>query len=139
MTAATVAAPAGSINFGFKQSNVGLTAFPLYHDWLTAQTDEVNDTVEFGYLPPGITVIGMLNVSADLDSGSALRQTIKLGTTNIVATDDLASAGGNGEAYFFAPVALTVPTLVSVVTTTGATGHQNGRQYLTFLYYSTST
>lgn len=137
MAAATVAAPAGSINLGYKQSNVGLTAFTLSHAWLTAETDDVNDEVEFGYLPAGITVFGMFNVVADLDSGTALRHTIKLGATNIVATDDLASAGG-GEAYFFAPITLTAPTLVSVVTTTPATGHQNGTQYLTFLYHSTS-
>lgn len=138
MVAATVAAPAGSINFGFKQSNVGLTAFTLSHAWLTAETDETNDTVEFGYLPAGITVFGLLNVVDDLDSGTALRHTIKLGTTSLVTADDLCSAGG-GEAHFFAPITLTVPTLVSVVTTTGATGHQNGTQYLTFLYHSTST
>jgi hypothetical protein len=138
MTAATVAAPSGSQNFGFKQHGVGLTAFTLSHAWLTAETDETNDTVEFGYLPSGITVIGLLNYVGDLDSGTALRHTIKLGSTSLVTADDLASAGG-GEAHFFAPIVLTVPTLVSVVTTTGATGHQNGTQHLTFLYHSTST
>jgi len=139
MAAATVAAPAGSINFGFKQSNVGLTAYPLSHAWVTAETDDVNDTVEFGYLPAGITVIGLLNVCADLDSGTGtLRHTIKLGATSIVTTDDLCAAGG-GEAHFFAPIALTAPTLVSVVTTTAANVHANGTQYLTFLYHATST
>jgi hypothetical protein len=135
MTAATVASPANSIYFGNKLSNVALTPQTLHHDWLTAETDEANDIVGFGYLPTGVTVIGCLNVVADLDSGSALRQTIKIGSTTVVATNSLASAGGQ-ESYWITPLVLTAPAEVTVTTTTGATGHQNGRQYLTFLYYS---
>ncbi len=135
MTAATVAAPANSINYGNKMSNVGLTPFTLSHAWVTAETDEANDVVEFGYLPGGVIVVAVLNASADLDSGSALRQTIILGTTDLKTGSTVASAGG-GEMIAIVPQTLLVPTLVSVKTTTGATGHQNGVQYLTFLYYS---
>lgn len=135
MTAATVAAPANSIYFGNRMSNVGLTAFTLSHPWLTAETDEANDIVEFGYLPAGIIVVACLNASADLDSGSALRQTITLGATDIKTGSTIASAGG-GELIVMTPQTLTDPTLVKVKTTTGATGHQNGTQYLTFLYYT---
>lgn len=135
MTAATVAAPANSIYQGNKLSNVGLCATTYSHAWLTAETDETNDTVEFGYIPAGVVVVGLLNYSADLDSGSALRQTLKIGTTSVKTGSTVASAGG-GEVLAFAPIATTAPTLVSVVTTTGATGHQNGVQYLTVLYYS---
>jgi hypothetical protein len=136
MTAATVAAPKNSIYFGNKLSNVGLTPQTLSHTWLTAETDEANDTVEFGYLPAGVTVIGVLNYSADIDTGtSALRQTIKLGTTELKTGSTIASTGG-GEFIAITPQVLTTPTLVSVVTTTGANAHTNGVQYLTFLYYS---
>lgn len=140
MTAATVAAPAGSINYGFKQSNVGLTAFTLSHAWLTAETDEINDAVEFGYLPGGITVIGVLNRCADLDSGGSpsLTQTLTIGSTAVFTDDDLCQAGG-GEAHFITPLVLTAPTLVKVTTTAAAATHANGTQYLTFLYHSTST
>lgn len=104
MTAATVAAPDGSIR-------------------------------EFGYLPGGVTVIGCCNAGADLDSGSALRQTITVGSTDIKTGSSAASAG-TGEFIPMVPLVLTAPTLVKVTTTTAATGHQNGVQYLTFLYYS---
>jgi len=136
MTAATVSFPASAgPAFGPKNSHSGLTAYTLSHAWLTAETDEANDTVEFGYLPGGVTVVGFCNYTADLDSGTAYRQTIKIGTTSVLATDDLASGGG-GEFWAITPQVLTAPTLVSAVTTTGATGHQNGTQYLTFFYYS---
>lgn len=136
MTAATVAAPATSYFFGNKVPNTGLTCMTLSHAWLTAETDEANDTVEFGYLPAGVIVVGFFNKVADLDSGTALRQTIKIGTTAILTADDLA-AGGGGEAWAITPYKTgTAPALVSVVTSTGATGHQAGTQYLTFLYYS---
>ena len=134
MTAATVAAPANSINFGTKESNRGLTSYTMSHAWLTAETDEANDAVEFGYLPAGVTVIAFANVVADLDSGTALRQTISIGSTDFTA-NALASTGGNAVTYIV-PLVLTAPTLVKVTTTTGATGHQNGTQYLTFLYSS---
>jgi len=135
MTAATVASPANSIYFGNRLSNVALTPFTLSHAWLTAETDEANDIVGFGYLPGGVTVVGMLNASADLDSGTALRQTIKIGSTTVIGTDAGASTGG-GFAHWITPLVLTAPAEVTVTTTTGATGHQNGTQYLTFLYYS---
>ena len=135
MTAATVAAPTYSHRFGNKLSNTGLTCQTLSHAWLTAETDEANDTVEFGYIPGGVVVIGFLNKCADLDTGTAIRHTIKLGTTSLVTADDLCSTGG-GEFHAITPQVLTAPTLVSVVTTTPATTHANGTQYLTFLYYS---
>ncbi len=135
MTAATVAAPNNSINYGNRMSNVGLTGFTLSHAWLTAETDETNDAVEFGYLPGGVIVVACLNASADLDSGSALRQKITVGSTDIKTGSTVASAGG-GELIVMTPQTLSVPTLVTVTTTTAATGHQNGVQYLTFLYYT---
>ena len=136
MTAATTAAPANSYFFGNKLPNTGLTCQTFSHAWVTTETDETNDTVEFGYLPAGVVVVGFFNRVADLDSGTAYRQTIKIGTTTILATDDLA-AGGGGEAWAITPYSTgSTPALVSAVTTTGATGHQNGTQYLTFLYYS---
>ena len=58
MTAATVAAPTYSHRFGNKIPNAGLTCQTFSHTWLTAETDEENDTVEFGYVPAGVVVIG---------------------------------------------------------------------------------
>ena len=138
MTAATVAYPAAAgPQFGNKLPNVGLTAYTLSHAWLTAETNEVNDTVEFGYLPGNVTVVGFMNYCADLDSNVSptLTHTIKLGSTSLVTEDDLCQTGG-GEFHVITPQALTAPTKVSVVTTAGAATHANGTQYLTFLYYS---
>ena len=137
MTAATVSYPAVyGPRFGNKVPNAGLTCQTLAHTWLTAETDETNDTVEFGYLPGGVVVVGFINYSADIDTGSsALRQTIKLGTTSLKTASTVASTGG-GEFVAIVPQVLSEPTLVSVVTTTGANAHTNGVQYLTFLYYS---
>ena len=136
MTAAVVAAPANSIYFGNKLSNAGMCCTTYSHTWLTAETDETNDTVQFGYVPAGVVVVGVLNYSADIDTGSsALRQTIKIGTTSVKTASTVASTGG-GEVILCAPIVTTEPTLVSVVTTTGANAHTNGVQYLTVLYYS---
>ena len=137
MTAATVSAPAYSDRFGNKMSNTGLTCQTLSHTWLTAETDETDDTVEFGYLPGGVTVIGFFNVvPTDIDTGSsALRQTIKIGSTSVKTGDTIASTGGQ-EFIAITPQVLTAATVVSVVTSTGANAHTNGAQHLTFLYYS---
>jgi len=137
MTAATVAAPAYSHRFGNKLPNTGLTCQTLSHTWLTAETDEADDTVEFGYIPGGVTVVGFINKCADLDANVSptLTHTIKLGTTALVTEDDLCQTGG-GEFHAITPQVLTVPTLVSVVTVGTAATHANGTQYLTFLYYS---
>jgi hypothetical protein len=136
MTAATVAAPANSIYFGNKIPNAGLCCTTYSHLWLTAETDENTDTVEFGYVPAGVVVVGMFVYSADIDTGSsALRQTFKIGSTSVKTADTIASTGG-GEVLAFAPIATTAPTLVSVVTTTGANAHTNGLMYITVVYYS---
>ena len=82
MTAATVAYPdANGPRFGNKVPNAGLTCQTLSHAWLTAETDEADDTVEFGYIPGGVVVVGFINKCDDLDSnGSAtLTHTIKIG------------------------------------------------------------
>src|SRR5512135_1273899 len=101
MTAATVSAPTNSIYFGNKLSNVGLCCTTYSHTWLTAETDENNDTVQFGYIPAGVVVLAILNYSADIDTGtSTLRQTIKVGTTSVKTADTIASTGG-GEVLVF--------------------------------------
>ena len=138
MTAATVTYPdANGPRFGNKLSNVGLTAQTLSHAWLTAETDEADDTVEFGYLPGGVTVVGFMNYTAEIDSNvsATLTQTIKIGTTSVLTEDDLVQSGG-GEFHVITPQVLTAPTKVSVVTVGTAATHANGTQYLTFLYYS---
>lgn len=137
MTAATVPAPTYSHRFGNKIASTGLTCQTLSHTWLTAETDEADDTVEFGYIPGGVVVIGFINKTAEIDSHASptLTHTIKLGSTSLVTEDDLVQTGG-GEFHAITPTALTAPTLVSVVTTAAASTHANGVQYLTFLYYS---
>ena len=138
MTAATVAYPAAAgPTFGNKLPNVGLTACTLSHAWLTAETNEADDTVQFGYIPGGVTVVGLMNYCPDLDSNVSptLTHTIKLGSTSLVTEDDLCQTGG-GEFHVITPTALTAPTKVSVVTVGTAATHANGTQYLTFLYYS---
>ena len=138
MTAATVAFPASAgPTFGHKLPNAGLTVQTLSHAWLTAETDEADDTVQFGYLPGNVTVVGFMNYCPDLDSNVSptLTHTIKLGDTALVTEDDLCQTGG-GEFHAITPTALTAPTLVSVVTVGTAATHANGTQYLTFLYYS---
>jgi hypothetical protein len=140
MTAATTAAPAGSVVRGFKVPNVALTGFTLSHTYATTEIDEISDAVEFGYLPGGVTVLGVVVKSADLDTGGspALVQKITLGSTDIV-TGDVTGKTGVGASYWITPTALTAPTLVTVTTTTAANTPAAGAQYLTFVYHSTST
>lgn len=139
MTAATTAAPTGSEKVGFKLSNVGLTAFTLSHTYATTEIDEIDDAVEFGYVPAGVTVIGVAIKSADLDSNGTptLTQSLTLGATEIVTDDDSGQAG-TSNVYFIAPIELTAPTLVTMTATAAAATAVAGAQHLHFLYHSTS-
>lgn len=140
MTAATTSAPAGSVVKGYKVSHTGLVAFTLSHTYATTELDENDDAVEFGYLPGGVTVVGVIIKSADLDSHGTptLAQSVTIGATAVV-TGDVTGKTGVGTAHWITPYSTTAPTLVKVTSTTKAATAAAGIQYLTFLYHSTAT
>ena len=139
MVAATVPTTANPRS-GFKESNVGVTAMTLPHAWVTAETDDVGDIVEFGYLPGGVTVFAVLNKAPDLDTNATplITQTLDIGGTAVFTADGLCKTGGS-EIYGIVPLVLTAPTLVKMTIAAAAATHANGTQYLTFFYRSTSS
>lgn len=140
MTATTTSAPSGSTRLGPKLSNIGLVGFTMSHTYATAEIDENNDAVEFGYLPGGVTVVGVIIKSADLDSHGSptLAQKVTIGSSDVV-TGDVTGKTGVGAAHWITPTSTTAPTLVKVTSTTKAATAVAGIQYITFLYYSTAT
>jgi hypothetical protein len=137
MTASTTAAPTNSIFRGAKLSNVALTAFTMSHTYTTAELNEINDAVEFGYVPAGVTVVGVLWKSDDVDTHGTptLTQKITLGSSDVV-TGDTTGRAGTGAFHIITPVTTTAPTLVKVTATAAAATAAAGSAYLTFLYHS---
>ena len=69
----------------FQISNVGLVGYTFART-LTVNNLILNIRTALGYLPPDVTVVGFMVVSADLDSGTpALVQSLYVGST-VVAT-----------------------------------------------------
>jgi hypothetical protein len=94
---------------------------------------ELNDVMEFGYIPAGVKLLGFIYKPDDLDSSTGLVQKITVGSTD-VATGLTGGQTGAGSFVAITPYTTTAPTLVKLTCTTAATGAQAGNVYLTPVY-----
>lgn len=127
---------ASVINSGFKVANKSLTAYQYTHVYTIPQL-QLNVSTAVGYVPAGVTVVAFSVRSDDLDSGgSALRQSLILGSTSLVTGIANGSDGTNGF-YPCVPTAVSVPTALYQKVTTAATTAATGTVNVTAFYYST--
>jgi hypothetical protein len=127
---------ASVINSGFKVANKSLTAYQFTHTYTIPELQK-NVSTAVGYVPAGVTVVAFSVRSDDLDSGgSALRQSLILGSTSLVTGIATGSNGSNGF-YPCVPTAITVPTALYQKVTTAATTAATGDVNITAYYYST--
>jgi hypothetical protein len=132
----TTSATRGSQRFGTKLSTNALTANVFTVPYLSTET-QLNDVMEVGYIPAGVTVIGFFFASTDLDTGSpAVVQQILLGSTALVSGITCAQ-GGTADFFTCTPTATTAATLLKIKTTTAAATGAAGTVYLTPLYVNT--
>ena len=123
-------------NSGFKVSNKSVTAWAMSHTYTIAELQK-NVSTGVGYVPGGVTVIGFVVTSDDLDSGgTALRQSLVLGSTSLVTG---IADGANGTSAFYPciPTDTTNPTVLYQKVTTAATTAATGAVAVTALYFST--
>jgi hypothetical protein len=106
----------------------------LSHDYLTTQL-ELNDVLEIGYIPKGVTLIGFFAYEDDLDSNGTptLSQKITVGSTDVATAIVLGRIGG---ASFIGikPLTTTTATLVKVTNTAAAATAAAGNISLTPVY-----
>lgn len=103
---------------------------------------ELNDVYEAGYLPAGVTVVGLAYAPHDMDSSTGVVQKITIGSTDVATglTGGVLGSVATAVPGFRAivPYSTTSKTLVSVTTTTAPTGTAAaGTTYVTAFYYNT--
>jgi len=95
-----------------------------------------NSQAGLGFVPGGVTLVGFLVESADLDDGgTAVVQSILLDTTTLVSGLTTGRAGTTG-IYPCVPTAVTTPTALYLKTTTAPTTAAIGAVTVTALYYA---
>lgn len=107
----------------------------------TTSLDEANDTVNMGYLPAGVTLLGFIAFADDLDSNvsPALVSKITVGSTDVKTGMTLGQAATgltSSISSFVAiePLAITEETLVKWTVTTAAGTAAAGTLVLTPVY-----
>lgn len=97
--------------------------------------NELNDVMQAGYIPKGMTVVGFLYAPTDMDTGGApaLVHKITVGSTD-VATGLTGAQSGAKSFVAITPVTVTDDTLVTVTSTTAAATAAAGTLYLTPIY-----
>lgn len=120
-----------------KLAGPGLTTYTWALAYATGQL-EANDVMEAGYLPEGVTVVGFIVKSTDMDTHATptLVQKITLGSTDLV-TGIADGKTGAGAFYACVPTAITTKTLVKVTNTAAAATAAAGTLYLTPVFYTT--
>ena len=89
-----------------------------------------------GFIPGGVTLVGFMVESADLDDGgTAIVQSIVLDATTLVTGITTGRAGTKG-IYPCVPTAVTTPTVLYLKTTTAPTTAAVGAVTVTALYYA---
>ena len=130
--------PAEAKRHGRKLSGAGLTYYSMTATYSATNQLETNDVMEVGYLPSGVTVVGLSYHPTDMDTdGSpAVVQKVTVGSTD-VATGLTGAQSGTAS---FSPVAATdtgsSPALVKITTTTAAATGATGSVVLGFWYYT---
>ena len=107
----------------------------------TTSIDEAADTINMGYLPPGVTLLGFIAFADDLDSNGTptLAWKITVGSTDVktAITIGQAATGLTHTLSSFIgiePLTTTTETLVKVVITTAAATAVAGTLALTPVY-----
>lgn len=101
---------------------------------------ELNDVIQMGYVPAGVTLIGFVAFADDLDSGAAaLAWKITVGSTDVKTGITIGQADAkvtHSLTQFLAidPITTTAATLVSVTFTTAAATAAAGTFVLTPIY-----
>ena len=100
---------------------------------------ELNDVIQMGYLPAGVTCIGFVAFADDLDGATALVWKITVGVTDVktgVTIGQAPAVSTHSLTQFLAidPVTTTAATLVSVTFTTAAGTAVAGTFCLTPIY-----
>ena len=103
---------------------------------------ELADAKEAGYIPAGVTVVGVIYAPHDMDSSTGVVQKITIGSTDVATglTGGVLGSVATAVPGFRAivPYATTSKTLMSVTTTTAPTGTAAaGDTYVTAVYYNT--
>lgn len=139
MTASTVSIATSNKRFGRKLSGVGLVANPFTTSVATTSLDEQDDIFEIGYVPAGVTVIGFVVKSTDLDTDGTPTIVFKLqlAGSDIVTGIDVGKAGTSGF-YACTPTTTTASSLLQGKVTTAATAAAAGTVYTTPIYFSAS-
>ncbi len=111
----------------------GLFLVPFTLSYSTTQT-ELNDVMQAGYLPAGVTVHGVVYSPTDMDTNvsPALVQKITIGSTD-VATALTGAQTGAKTFVGIVPYTTTAKTLATVTSTTAAATAAAGTLYLAFL------
>ena len=118
-----------------KLANTGLASHTMYKA-LTAQQIIKNIKTAVGVLPAGVTVVGFLVKSSDMDTGTpALVQELYIGATS-VASGITTGQGGTSAFVPCTPTTTTDNTTVYINTTTAAATPVAGTVYVTAIYYS---
>ena len=138
MAGETTALARGSQRFGRKLSNTALCANPFTLAFGTT-ANQVNDIMQAGYIPAGVTLLGFFVVATDMDTNvsPAVVHQILLSTTALVSGITLGQGAGSGF-YPCTPTTTTAATVLNVKTTTAAATAATGTMYLTPLYFSAS-
>jgi Cdc6-like AAA superfamily ATPase len=140
MTASTVSLPATDRTYkqARKLSNAGLCCQTFTQAIATTSIDEQDDTVELGYVPEGVTVVGFFVKATDMDTGTAaLVFKLTLGSTDLATLIDDGKTG-TGKFYACTPTTTTARTLLKMIVTTAANVAAAGTLYVTPVYYSAS-
>lgn len=111
----------------------GLFIVPFTLTYSTTQ-NELNDVMEAGYLPAGVTVYGVIYSPTDMDSNvsPALVHKITVGSTDVASALTGAQTGAKSFVGI-APLTTTAKTLAKVTSTTAAATAAAGTLYLGFV------
>jgi len=141
MTASTVSRPGIATETQPKFAGPVLNGRVWSVEVATTSLDEAADTVNMGYLPAGVTLLGFIGFADDLDTGvsAALISKITVGSTDVKTGMTLGQAATgltSSVSSFIAiePLAITEETLVKWAVTTAADTPAAGTLCLTPVY-----
>jgi len=130
MAGETTSAASADVPF---EMPAGVFLVPFTVSYATTQL-ELNDVMELGYLPAGVTVYGIIYSPTDMDTNvsPAVVQKVTLGSTD-VATGLTGAQTGAKSFVGIVPTTLTAKTLAKVTTTTVPGTAAAGTLYCAFL------
>jgi hypothetical protein len=120
---------------GFQVATRNLNGFTLSRSLNLAHL-ATNVKTGLGYIPAGVTVFAFTVKTDDLDSGTALVQSLFIDSTEVATGLTVGRTAGSTLAPI-TPTAITAPAVVYIKTTTKATTPTAGAVYVTPWYYPT--